>query len=317
VNLELSEDQQLLAETVRRFLAERAPIGWVRTMLDDDRGVTDDVWSALVDLGVTNLLDGGGSTVDAGIVAMEMGRALFPGPWLSSAVGAASLVPGLGDRVGTVAFDGLDHVADATAAQVLVVVDGDRASLVEDFSVEPVPTIDGTRKWGRVTVNGSEAALPDADVALARDRVVAATVADGVGAAERALELSVAYAKERVQFDRPIGAFQAVQHLCADMLERVELARSGALYALWACDAADPAERRRAVAMAKAYASEALPPVGADAIQVHGGLGYTWEHDAQLYYKRLLTLEQAYGSAGAHLDALADVILPGTARRRS
>jgi alkylation response protein AidB-like acyl-CoA dehydrogenase len=69
--------------------------------------------------------------------------------------------------------------------------------------------------------------------------------------------------------------------------------------------------------MAKAFASEALPQVGADALQVHGGLGYTWEHDVQLYYKRLLTLEQAYGNAGAHLDALADIILPGTARRRS
>jgi alkylation response protein AidB-like acyl-CoA dehydrogenase len=317
VDLELSADQQLLTETVRRFLAERAPIGWVRTMLDDNRGVTDEVWRGLADLGVTTLLDGGGSMVDAGLVAMEMGRALFPGPWLASAVGAASLVPDLGDRIGTVALDGLGHVADAGAAEVLVVVEGDTASVVDNFSVEPVATVDGTHKWGRVTVTGPATPLASADVDLARDRVITATVADGVGAAARALELTVDYAKQRVQFDRPIGAFQAVQHLCADMLERVELARSGALYALWACDAAEPTERRRAVAMAKAFASEALPQVGADALQVHGGLGYTWEHDVQLYYKRLLTLEQAYGNAGAHLDALADIILPGTARRRS
>ena len=311
MDLELSGDQQLLGETVRRFLAERAPTSWVRTMLDDDRGVTDDVWSGLVDLGVTDLLGpaGGGSMVDAGLVAVEMGRALFPGPWLSSSVGAATLLPELEGRVGTVAFDGLDVVADAAAADVVVMVLGQSVTALDEFDVEPVRTIDGTRKWGRVRPRAGGRAVEGADVELARDRVVAALVADGVGAAGRALELAVEYAKQRVQFDRPIGSFQAVQHLCADMLQRVELARSAAYYALWACDAAAPAERRRAVALAKAYASDALPEVGADAIQVHGGLGYTWEHDVQLFHKRLLTLEQAHGNAGHHLDVLADLVL--------
>jgi alkylation response protein AidB-like acyl-CoA dehydrogenase len=309
VDLELSSDQQLLGETVRRFLAERAPLSWVRSLHDDDRGITDEVWSGLVDLGVTDLLAGAGSMVDAGVVAVEMGRALFPGPWLSSAVGAASLLADLDGRIGTVAFEGLDLVPDAAAADVVLMVTGDAVTAIDDFEVEPVPTVDGTRKWGRVRPRSGGRAVEGADVALALDRTVAAAVADGVGAAERALELTVAYAKERVQFDRPIGSFQAVQHLCADMLQRVELARAGLLHALWACDAAEPAERRRAVAVAKAYAGEALPKVGADAIQVHGGIGYTWEHDVQLFYKRLLTLEQAYGGAGHHLDTIADLVL--------
>jgi acyl-CoA dehydrogenase len=308
VDLELTADQQLLGETVRRFLAERAPVSWVRTLLDDPRGTTDDVWRGLVDLGVTEVLGDGGSMVDAGVVAMEMGRALHPGPWLSSAVGAATLSPDLDGRVGTVALD-LERVPDAVAADVVLMVVGDSVTSIEEFDVEPLVTVDGTRKWGRVRPQSSGSVVAGADVELARDRLVAATVADGVGAAERALDMAVAYAKERRQFDRPIGAFQAVQHLCADMLQRVELARAGAFYALWACDAADARERRRAVAMAKAFAGEALPRVGADAIQVHGGVGYTWEHDVHLYYKRLLTLEQAYGDAGTHLDTLANLIL--------
>ena len=308
MDLELSPDQELLRDTVRRFLAERAPTNWVRTMLDEPRGTDDDVWGGLVELGVTGLLAGGGSMVEVGVVAMEMGRAVHPGPWLSSAVGAASLVGDLGDRVGTVAFD-LDRVADAAAADVVLMVVGTSVTAIDDFDAEPLETLDGTRKWGRVRPRSGGRSVDGADVDLTRDRLVTALVADGVGAAERAMELAVAHAKERVQFDRPIGSVQAVQHLCADMFQRVELARSGVLYALWACDAAPGPERRRAVAMAKAFASEALPRVGADAIQVHGGVGYTWEHDVHLFSKRLLTLEHAYGGAAVHLDQLADLIL--------
>jgi acyl-CoA dehydrogenase len=240
---------------------------------------------------------------------MEMGRAVQPGPWLSTAVAASSLVPGLGGRPATVAFDGLDFVPDACTAEVLVVVDGTEATLVEDYTVEPIATIDPSREWGRVRTRGLGRSLGRVDVELARDRTLAAWVADGVGAAERLLEMTVAYAKERRQFGRVIGSFQAIQHICADMLRTVELARSGAWYALWACDAADPRERRRAVAMAQAFASAELPRVGADAIQVHGGVGYTWEADVHRSYKRLLTLAQSFGTADDHLNALADLVL--------
>ena len=132
---------------------------------------------------------------------------------------------------------------------------------------------------------------------------------DGVGAAQRALELAVEYAKERVQFDTPIGAFQAVQHLCADMLCTVELGRAAAYYACWALDEASPEEAHRAATLARAYAADAFPQVGATAIQVFGGIGFTWEHDIHLYFKRLLTLSVALGSAGDHLEELAAIAI--------
>jgi alkylation response protein AidB-like acyl-CoA dehydrogenase len=146
-------------------------------------------------------------------------------------------------------------------------------------------------------------------VAETVDRLVVAGVVDGVGAASRALEMAVDYAKERRQFDRPIGSFQAVQHLCADMLRSVELARAGAYYACWAADAADAAERHRAATMAQAFAADELYGVGASLIQVHGGIGFTWEHDAHLYYKRLLTLKELAGGSPGQLEELASLIL--------
>ena len=176
------------------------------------------------------------------------------------------------------------------------------------------PTVDATRKEAAVVLTGASATrLGDGDAtnALAEvvDRVLAAYVVDGVGAASAALDLAVAYAKERVQFDRPIGSFQAVQHRCAEMLQLLELGRAGGYYALWACDAADGAERHRAATMAKAFAGDAYFRIGASAIQVFGGVGFTWEHDIHLYYKRLLTLQQVLGGSPEHLEELATIVL--------
>ena len=137
---------------------------------------------------------------------------------------------------------------------------------------------------------GSAPATRRGAVARTLDRLGVAYVVDGVGAAQRALELAVEYAKERVQFDKPIGSFQAVQHLCADMLRTVELGRAAGYYACWALDDADPDEAHRAATMAQAFASDAFPQLGGTAIQVFGGIGFTWEHDIHLYYKRLLSL---------------------------
>ena len=148
-----------------------------------------------------------------------------------------------------------------------------------------------------------------AAVAATRDRMIAAAVVDGVGAAEQSLALAVAYAKEREQFGKPIGSFQAIQHLCAEMLQSVELGRAAAYYACWACDGADAAERRRAVTMAAAFAGDGFYRVAASAIQVFGGVGFTWEHDIHLFYKRLLTLQQYGGPPHAHLEELAAIAL--------
>jgi alkylation response protein AidB-like acyl-CoA dehydrogenase len=320
VNAEFSPDQEALRESVRRFLAERAPLGWVRTMLDDPRGTSDDVWQGLGSMGVLGLLVDG-SMVDAGVVLEELGRAAFPGPYLGSAVGAVSvlslargedtLLASLcdGTCIGAVVLDGV--ALGGAAADVFVVHDerGWRVVDREHATVKPVETIDGTRTRASVSAEGGRALAGDPDPGEVRDRMCTALAVDGIGAASAALDIAVGYAKERIQFGKPIGSFQAVQHLCAEMLQQLELARAGAYYALWACDAAGPAERHRAATMAKAYCGDVLWRIGAGAIQVLGGVGFTWEHDAHLFYKRLLSLQQDLGSPGHHLDELAAIIL--------
>jgi alkylation response protein AidB-like acyl-CoA dehydrogenase len=361
LDFEFSEDQELLRATVRRFLAEQAPIAYVRALLDDQRGTTDDVWSGLAELGATGLLvpevhgGAGGGMVDMAVVLEELGRGVHPGPFASSAVGAVSLVhlagtdddraallPGLasGETIGTVALGEpgaratsangqwritgeLAHVPDGVAADIIVVsatiADRELGVFVVEqggagVTVAPTPTVDGTRKFATATLSDAPArrlgAGDSADaVAETVDRLIVAAVVDGVGAASRALEMAVDYAKERRQFDRPIGSFQAVQHVCADMLRAVELARAGAYYACWTADAADASERHRAATMAQAFAADELYGVGASLIQVHGGIGFTWEHDAHLYYKRLLTLKELAGGTPGQLEELAALIL--------
>jgi alkylation response protein AidB-like acyl-CoA dehydrogenase len=205
--------------------------------------------------------------------------------------------------------------ARAGADPVLVVVD--RADLRADAVVAD-DSVDATRKSGSLRLDGvrgrrlGEGDLGDA-VARTADVMAAMLAVDAVGAAARALELAVDYAKERVQFGSPIGSFQAVQHLCADMLGEIEIVRAGAYYALWACDAAPAFERHRAATMAKAYASEALPRVGEQAIQVLGGIGFTWEHDMHLLYKRTLSAAAMYGNGAHHYDELARLVMDRSA----
>ncbi len=371
MDFEFSADQEMLRDSVRRFLSDRAPIGYVRGAYErtgEELG-RDDVWGGLRDIGAVGLLvpeERGGAgmgMVDAAVVLEELGRALCPAPYASSAIGAVSLVlgagaareheyllPGLADgtTIGTIAvfepgsryrwrepaakgrIDGetwrLDgskaHVADAEAANLLLVTARDPDGALGVFAiqrddtvhVEPTPTVDGSRKQATVTFDGARAwrlGSGDASDAVARtlDRLAVAYVVDGVGAAQRALELAVDYAKERIQFDKPIGAFQAVQHLCADMLRALELGRAAGYYACWAADDAEPAEAHRAAVMAKAFASDAYAQLGGTAIQVFGGIGFTWEHDIHLYYKRLLSLSVSLGNTSEHLAELARIAI--------
>jgi alkylation response protein AidB-like acyl-CoA dehydrogenase len=341
MNLELTDEQIALRDTVRDFLAERASIaGHVRPMLDDDTGKTDVVWRGLADLGATGLLvpveyDGAGMTmVEAGIVAEELGAGLYPGPWLSSGVAATRaltrfevagdlaepLLTGIADGslIATVGpFDGphptvvaaddgatlrgeIDSVWDVAAADVLLVLaeDHNGAGLFAVRTSEPgvVSTlqtgIDQTRKRFHVRLDNApgqrlSSAAPELIEAVVDD-VTIAWAADALGAARAVLHLVVEYAKVRRQFGQPIGAFQAVQHLCVDMYETVELARSGVIHALWAADAGDRTERHAAALRTKAFSGR-LAAVGDTAIQVFGGIGFTWEHDAHLYLKRLLS----------------------------
>jgi alkylation response protein AidB-like acyl-CoA dehydrogenase len=360
MNLELTDEQLALRDTVRHFLADKASIArHVRPMLEDPTGTTDMVWRGLADLGTTGLLvgpeyDGAGMTmVEAGVVLEELGAGLHPGPWLSTAVAAtraltrfgadsstaATLFSGIADgstiaTVGPlagvhptvvglgnssthgVALRGeLDRVWDVVAADVMLVLADDRngtglyavETSTARIGVTPQSGIDQTRKQFRVTLDDTPAqrlaaASPDAIEALVDD-IVVAWAADALGAARAVMDQAIEYAKVRRQFDQPIGTFQAVQHMCVDMYETVQLAHSGVIHALWAADAADREERHLAAMRAKAFAGR-LATVGDTAIQVFGGIGYTWEHDAHLYLKRLLSWNAFVGGPDRYLEEL-------------
>ena len=356
MNLEPTDEQAALRDTTRRFLAEKAPIsGHVRRLLDDPTGTDEAVWRGLADLGTTGLLvpeeyGGAGMTmVEAGIVAEELGAALHPGPWLSSAIaatrtltrlgtndGVAKILAGLADGTtiatvvltfGNAPIEVADHgdgvvlrgeiadVPDAAAADILLVFaeDADGAGLFAvntdstGISVTPERGIDQTRKRFRVTLDAAPArrlaAASSEDVAAVIDDVLIAAAADALGAARAIMDLAIEYAKVRKQFGQVIGSFQAVQHLCVDMYETVELARSGVIHALWAADNGGADERHLAALRAKAFAGR-LATVGDTAVQVFGGIGYTWEHDAHLYLKRLLSWSEFLGSPDRYLTEL-------------
>ena len=356
MDFEFTDDQELLRDSVRRYLAERAPLGYVREQLDAP-AVVDEVWQGLAELGLSGMLvpeplgGAGLGLVDLALPLGEMGRALYPGPFTASAVAASSLLTDLGvdavatswlprlaagDAIATVAStdaradpvkvdaDGTlhgtkVHAPDGIAADVILVVtdDGNAVTAVtpsdSGVTASSLTTVDGTRKFATVTLDGALGTPLGGDVAAAvaaaDDRFGVACVLDGIGAAERSLELVLEYAKEREQFGKPIGSFQAVQHLCADMLRAIELGRAVGYYAAWACDAAEPTERHRAATMARAFAADAFYRVAANAIQVFGGIGFTWEHDIHLFYKRLLTLQLAGGTTSSHLAELASIVL--------
>jgi alkylation response protein AidB-like acyl-CoA dehydrogenase len=294
-----------------------------------------------------------GNMTDMGIVMEEMGRAVHPGPCWTSCVGAtsAAAIFGLdtllqaladGEQTATLALEEPGRrfsswqqprlavtegklngekvqVPDAFGADFLFVTTDKGVYLVptdaEGLTITGAECLDGSRRFAAVhfdNVVGTRLG-DNAQLAPVVDRMLVALCADGLGAAQRAMELAVKYACERQQFGQHIGSFQAIQHLCADMLQQLELGRAGLHYALWALDAADPAEAHRAAVMCKAYTSETFPQIGASAIQIFGGAGFTWEYDIQLFYKRLLSLQMTWGSSEVWLEELATLVIDGEA----
>ena len=186
--------------------------------------------------------------------------------------------------------------------------------LLEKPAGEPVPALDVTRKVARVDLDGRTARRvgPPGDHSdiwrRVLDDVGVAVCAELVGTCERALSLAVEYAKVRVQFDRPIATFQVIKHKAADMLHELELARVGTHYAAWASDAESP-DRERAAAMAKGFVAEAANLVTAECIQIHGGVGFTWDVDCHLLYRRAKQDDLLFGAQGYQRQRLADLLL--------
>jgi alkylation response protein AidB-like acyl-CoA dehydrogenase len=300
VNFDLSDDQRAIQSTARELLASRYPLAEVRRLaFDDERGFTDEQWSEMVELGWPEIGEIG--TVELAVLAAELGYALAPTP-LPSTLAAGLLGADLsGGRRGAVVVNGL--AADAGAADVLVTWDGATARVLEGARVERTPSIDPTRRWFRVS--GGTAGEPlSSDAARGWLRATVACAAESVGVAQRAMEMAVAHAKERRQFGRPIGTYQAVSHACAQMLLELEGARSAVYWAAWALDH-EPETAALATACAKAYAGDCGRRVPRAALQVFGGIGFTWEHDLHLFLKRGEANAHTYGDGAEHRARIA------------
>jgi alkylation response protein AidB-like acyl-CoA dehydrogenase len=246
------------------------------------------------------------------------GTVIFNGgldPWDPRAVTLTAIADGVGHRIhgdAELVLDG--HTADVVLAAAntdagtsLFAVTGDADGLTR----EPLATLDRTRKVARLQFHDVPARLigvdGDAAAGLARtcDVAIVALAAEQVGAAQRCLNMAVGYAKERIQFGRAIGSFQAVKHRCADMLVLVEGARSAAVHA---AESADGSELSTAASVAKMACAEAFLQVALDNMRIHGGIGFTWEHDAHLYVRRAKATELVFGSPDHHAQRLAALV---------
>ena len=365
MNFGLTDSQQTLKNTVRKFLAAECPLAEVRRLMATNTAFDAALWRKIAEQGWTGIIfaeEHGGfgmGMVEMAATLEEMGRALLPGPYFSTVVLAGSLINAAanegqkqkylgaisrGEAKATAALleDSASwspdapqlkavgpsltgrklFVPDAAVADFIVVsarLDGDLALFLvpanaPGLHISATPAMDNTRPLFAVTFDSTPAELlaqgARAHQAFERaiDIATAGLVAEMTGGMQRLLDVTVEYAKTRKQFGRPIGEFQAVQHQCADMLVFTESSRSAAYYAAYAIQEGIP-EAHLAASVAKAYASDAYREVGNRAIQVHGGMGFTWENDAHLFYRRAKASELAFGDAAFHRERIAKLVV--------
>ncbi|MCO6006471.1 acyl-CoA/acyl-ACP dehydrogenase [Actinoallomurus purpureus] len=332
----MSDELDDLRATVRAFLAEACPPTAVRRLMADPAAHDAALWRRLAgELGLTGLAvpeEHGGAGCGLGelaVVCEELGRALTPVPYLATAVLAAHavrdghLLAGIADGslIATVVLDGdltangdrltgtAPYVLDGHLADVIVCAAGGRVYAVRgaDVARTPYVTLDQTRRLARLRFDRTPAEPIDGDVTRLRDIALTALAAEQVGGAQWCLETAVEYAKTRVQFGRPIGSFQAIKHKLADVLLRVESARSAAYEAARVADH-EPESLPVYAALAASYCAEAHLHAAGETIQVLGGIGVTWEHDAQLHFKRATASARLFGSPESHRARLAAAV---------
>ena len=323
-----NDEQQEIQRTAREFLADRFKPEKVRELAESDSPYDDAIWKEMCELGWPGIAiaeEHGGQglgLVELVILLEQSGYALAPSPLISNAYAGAVItcsgsddqkqrwLPGIasGEERGAAEFASEPGplVGAAAGSAVLVLADGDGAKLVAtaDARLERVKLIDSTRAYFVAHADGGDP-LPG-NPAAAVDSGMVALAAELVGVAQRALDIANDYAKEREQFGRPIGAYQAVSHRLADMLWAVEEARSLTYYAAW-CAEAEPESLPLAASMAKARASDAACEVTHNAIQTLGGIGFTWEHDLHFFLKRARVSAQLMGSPGQHRERVAEL----------
>jgi alkylation response protein AidB-like acyl-CoA dehydrogenase len=318
MDFDLSQDQQEIKTVARELLSARSPWAKVREAADA-REYGDALWRELAELGWPGIAvaeEHGGQglgAVELAVLLEELGYACAATPFLSTAVAASVIqacgsdeqrarhLPALAAGEATAGVGTRELCADAAGAAVLVLLDGDEAELVAGFEAEPLDVIDSTRRYATVSGGSAEPLGPGA-----ADRVRAAVAAEVVGLSQQALDMTLAYVKDRKQFGVPVGSFQAVAHRCAQMLLSTECARSTAYFAAWAADA-DPERLPEAAALAGAAAADGGREVTASAIQAHGGIGFTWEADVHWLYKRAQLDTALLGGAGRHRAALCRI----------
>jgi alkylation response protein AidB-like acyl-CoA dehydrogenase len=366
VNFAVSDEQEELRRSIRRFFGDKSPSTEVRRLMDTADGNDPKVWQMMAEqlglpgLAIPEAYGGSGySYVELAVVFEEAGAALLCSPLFATVALAANALlasddesakqtylPAIaaGEMTATLAVteDDGSWAADATTLAATssgdewrlsghksFVIDGHTADLIlvvgrsadglslfavtgDTDGVErtALPTMDQTRKQARLTFTDAPARLigpagtATEVVQRTLDLAAVALAAEATGGAQRCLDMAVQYAKERIQFGRPIGSFQAIKHKCSDMLLEVESARSAA-YAAASEAAEDSADLAVAASLAKAYCTDAYFNTAAESIQIHGGIGFTWEHDAHLYFKRAKSSQLLLGDPTYHRELVA------------
>jgi alkylation response protein AidB-like acyl-CoA dehydrogenase len=341
MNFDFSDDQQAIKRTAKDLLAERIKMEKVRALAEASE-YDPAIWRELAELGwpgifIDEQYGGQGLGVVELIILMEeLGYALAPLPFLSNASAGLLIqaagsdeqkerwLPGIasGEQRGTAglvrAEGGMPAgrppdvgeaklVPDAAEADVIVLCGDESVRLVERSAaeIEPVETMDPTRRYARVLA-GDAGEVLEGEPGPGIGAALLALSAELTGVAQRAMEMAVEYARDRKQFGRAIGSYQAVSHRCAQMLLEVEGSRSATYYGAWTADS-EPETLQLAASMAKAYASDAGWRVCTSALQVHGGIGFTWEHDLHFFLKRARVDGVLYGSAKEHREIVAEL----------
>lgn len=335
MDFELSADQAALQSAAAELLAAECSTEQVRAAAQSG-GFDSGLWAAMVAQGWTAIAvpeAHGGlglGTVETAVLLEQVGAHLAPVPLTQQLLGLAVLADSQwgekligGEAIATAAKTPLLRNSDGTVsgrpepviygalADVLVVPCADELVAVELAAVErtPEPAMDQTRELAWITLDHAPAQTigDSAAVNAHLDRAALYHSAEMLGAAEAVMNLAVEYAKQRQQFGRPIGSFQAIKHRCADMLVDVEGMRSAVYYAAWAIGADGP-EASVAASTAKTWCSDAALRVAESALQVHGGIGFTWESDVHLYLKRVQLDRTVFGDARHHRTRLAEML---------
>lgn len=324
----MSEERKLLRDTVAALVDKHASPAAVREAMESDRGYDESLWRLLCEqVGAAALVvpeefgGAGGELADAAVVLEELGRALAPTPLLGTTLAELALLAaaepdadaleGLaeGSAIGTVVFDtdersreehpASDYVINGDIADVVIAADGERLTRWTNVTAHKAVTMDLTRRLARVEAQETADIGEDPGIA---DIAAILLAAEQIGAASRCLDLTVEYTKDRVQFGRPIGSFQALKHRMADLYVAVQSARA-------VVDGAVAEPSPTSAALARVSASEAFTKVAAEAVQMHGGIAITWEHDIQLYFKRAHGSAQLLGPPREYLRRLEAEVL--------